>query len=51
MYLHKFTLKYKDGKTEYYYKFCRYPKKTKIYKQCIDLLNKDILKRFSFETN
>ena len=51
MYLHKFTLTYKNNKKETYFKFCRYPKKTKLYKSCMNLLDKDILKRFTYSIN
>lgn len=52
MYLYKFTLIYKrTGKKENYFKFCKYPKKTKLYQNCINLLNNDTLKRFSYSTN
>jgi hypothetical protein len=46
MYLHKFTIEYKTNSKEYnllgnefIYKFCRYPKKTKLYKQLMNLLD------------
>ena len=48
MTLYKFTLKYSNDRTEYYFKFCKYPKKTKLYKQCMDMLNNDKLHRFSY---
>lgn len=52
MYLYKFTLTYKrTGKKETYFKFCKYPKKTKLYKSCIILLNKDIIQRFTYSPN
>mgnify|MGYP003657784723 FL=1 len=46
MYLHKFTIEYKTNSKEYkllgnefFYKFCKYPKKTKLYKKLINLLD------------
>ena len=50
-YLYVFKLTYQDNTQENYYKFCYYPKKTKIYKDCINLLNKDIIKRFTYYVN
>jgi len=48
MYLHKFTIEYKTNSKEYklqgnkfFYKFCRYPKRTKLYKQLINLLDQN----------
>jgi|13_taG_2_1085334.scaffolds.fasta_scaffold00187_23 hypothetical protein len=52
MYLYKFTLTYKrTGTKKTYLKFCRYPKKTKLYKSCMNLLDDDILKRFTYSIN
>ena len=51
MYLYKFTLTYKNETTEDIYKYCRYPKKTKLYQNCINLLNNDTLKRFTYSLN
>jgi len=39
MYLHKFTIQYKNNNEKFFYKFCKYPKKTKLYKDLINLLN------------
>ena len=46
MYLHKFTIIYKNNSkefkllgNEFIYQFCRYPKKTKLYKHLINLLD------------
>ncbi len=41
MYLHKFTIEYKNNNEKFFYKFCNYPKKTKLYKNLIKLLNND----------
>ena len=48
MYLHKFTIEYKTNSKEYklqgnkfFYIFCRYPKRTKLYKQLINLLEQN----------
>lgn len=48
MFLYKFTLTYFDGKKENYFKFCTYPKKTKIYKQAFKLLNDNKIRRYSY---
>ena len=47
MIYYKFTLNYKDGKTEIRYKMCKRHKSTKLYKECIEMLESDILKSFS----
>lgn len=51
MYLYIFKLTFQDNSQKNYYKFCAYPKKTKLYKDCIKLLNKDIIKRFTYYVN
>ena len=48
MKLYKFTLEYSEYRTEIYFKFCKYPKKTKLYKQCMDMLNNNKMNRFSY---
>jgi len=59
MYLHKFTIEYKTNSKEYkllgnkfFYKFCKYPKKTKLYKKLINLLDQNNnIKLITIETN
>ena len=51
MYLHKFVIRYKDDYTQTIFKFCRYYKKTKLYKNCIRLLENDIIESFSVYNN
>lgn len=51
MYLYKFTTVDERGREKYYFKFCRYPKKTKIYKQCLKLLNENEIYTFYFSVN
>ena len=48
MYIHKFTIEYKTNSKQYkllgnefIYKFCRYHKKTKLYKQLMNLLDQN----------
>lgn len=48
MYLYKFTTIDVRGYEKHYLKFCRYPKKTKIYRQCLDLLNENEIENFYF---
>ena len=48
MFLYKFTLTYMDGKKENYFKFCTYPKKTKIYRNALNLLRNNKLIRYSY---
>jgi len=43
----KFILNYTDGRTETRSKLCKQYKRTKLYKQCIDMLENDILTSFS----
>lgn len=51
MYLYTFQLHYKDSRKETYFKFCRYPKRTKLYKSCIKLLDNKILDSFDYYAN
>lgn len=51
MYLTKFQTKQKvNNKIVYknYFKFCRYPKKTKLYKSLMYQLNHDIIESFTY---
>ena len=43
----EFILNYTDGRTETRLKLCKQYKRTKLYKQCIDMLESDILTSFS----
>ena len=47
MILYRFTLNYTDGKTEIRSKFCKRYKSTKLYKQCREMLEADILTSFA----
>jgi hypothetical protein len=48
MQLFKFTLVYSDGNKATYFRACKYPKMTGIYKKAWQLLNSDEITRFSY---
>ena len=52
MYKHIFKAQYKNNNYETLIavKFCRYPKKTKVYKTLVNLLDRDIIKTYSIAT-
>jgi|11_taG_2_1085331.scaffolds.fasta_scaffold24986_3 hypothetical protein len=47
MILHRFQLNYTNGQIKTLFKFCRQYKRTKLYRQCIDMLENDTLISFS----
>lgn len=47
MIYYKFKLNYRDGKTEIRCKMCKRYKSTKLYKQCIEMLENDLLTSFA----
>ena len=48
MYLYKFTTTDHQNRKQIFFKFCRYPKKTKLYRACMKQLNQDKIKRFTY---
>ena len=48
MQLYKFTLIYRDGNKATYFRGCKYPKMTAIYKKAWQLLNSGEIIRFSY---
>lgn len=47
MIYYRFTLNYTNGHKEIHTKFCRRYKSTKLYKQCIKMLESDMLTSFA----
>ena len=50
MQLYKFTLVYSDNLKATYFRECKYPKMTGIYKKALKLLNSGEIIRFSYGT-
>jgi len=51
MYLHRFTIQQKpNGRIipTLYFKFCRYPKKTKLYKKLLTMLDNNEIESFKY---
>jgi len=48
MQLFKFVLIYSDGNKATYFRACKYPKKTAIYRKAFELLNSEKITRFSY---
>jgi hypothetical protein len=48
MQLYKFTLIYSDGNKATYFRGCKYPKKTAIYRKSFELLDSGEIIRFSY---
>lgn len=46
--MYKFTLTYQDDSKRVYFKQCVHPTRTKMYKTCLQLLDEDKIKRFTY---
>jgi len=46
--MYEFKLTYQDDSKGVYHKECVHPKRTKVYKHCMSLLDQDIIKRFTY---
>ena len=51
MYYYKFIVSYKDNHQQTFFKFCKHYKKTKLYKTCIQLLERDEIESFTVSNN
>ena len=48
MYLYKFTTTDHQNREQFFFKFCRYPKKTKIYRELMKQLTQNKIKNFRY---